>query len=212
MLIDKLRDYYGFPEPDQVDYITKRTLGMTEAQQNEIAEKIIQSRQKRFGFPDISILARFLSEAGTKKHKCFYWAVCDDCKAEYDYRFESCPKCHLAGKRSSGYKVRTSENGIPANVIRWNQTTFHPDGKRSSGYKVRTSDYQPPAKVIRWNQTTLRPEPGKTYCVNCANRDNNSYCRWFGNPEHTCAREEYEYCECKKCCVIHKKGNARLVK
>lgn len=180
MLIDKLRDYYGFPEQDQAEYITKRTAGMTEAQQNEIADKIIESRSKRFGFPDISVLAKYLNDAG-KKTIGFYWAVCNDCKAEYDYRFESCPACHLAGKRSTGYKVRTS-------------------------------DYQPPAKVIRWNQTTLRPEPGKTYCVNCAHRDNNSYCRWFGDPEHTCAREEYEYCECKKCCVIHKKGNARLVK
>ena len=180
MLIDKLRDYYGFPEPDQAEYINKRTLGMTEAQQNEIADKIIETRSKRFGFPDISILAKFLNDAGTKKHKGFYWAVCDDCGAEYDYRFERCPKCHLAGKRSSGYKVRTSEDGIPGKVIRWNQTTFHPDGKMQ-------------------------------YCVECANRDN-GFCRWFGDPDHTCERSEYEYCQCKKCCVIHKKGNERMKK
>lgn len=180
MLIDKLREYYGFPETDQVEYINKRTAGMTEAQQNEIADKIIQSRQKRFGFPDISILAKFLNDAGTKKGRGFYWAICDDCGAEYDYRFERCPKCHLAGKRSSGYKVRTSE-------------------------------YQPPAKVIRWNMTTLHPEEGKKYCISCPNRDN-GYCRWFGNPDHTCSSEEYEYCECKKCCSMHKKANAQVLK
>ena len=181
MLLNKLNDYYGIADADAIEYINKRTAGMTEAQQNEIAEKIIQSRQKRFGFPDISILAKFLNDAqSAKKGKGFYWSVCNDCKAEFDYRFVTCPKCYLAGKRSSGYKVRTSE-------------------------------YQPPAKVIRWNQTTLRPEPGKTYCVKCAVRDNNTYCRWFGNPDHTCQQSEYEYCECKKCCAIHKKGNAKAM-
>ena len=179
MLIDKLREYYGFPEPDQVEYINKRTLGMTEAQQNEIADKIIESRSKRFGFPDISILAKFLTDTA-KKTRGFIWAVCDDCKAEYDYRFERCPKCHLAGKRSSGYKVRASE-------------------------------YQPPAKVIRWNQTSLHPEEGKDLCITCPNRDT-GYCRWFGDPNHQCQQSDYEYCECRKCCAIHKKGNARLVK
>lgn len=178
MLIDKLREYYGFPDQEQAEYIAKRTAGMTEAEQNAIADKIIESRSKRFGFPDISVLAKYLNDAG-KKTRGYYWAVCNDCKAEYDYRFESCPKCHLAGKRSSGYKVRTSEDGIPAKVIRWNQTTFHPDGKME-------------------------------YCIKCANRDT-GYCRWFGDPKHTCPREEYECCECKKCCAIHKKGNARLL-
>ena len=178
MLIDKLRDYYGIPDAEQTEFINKKTLSLTEAQQNEIANKIIESRSKRFGFPDISVLAKFLNESG-KKARGFYWAVCNDCKAEYDYRFESCPKCHLAGKRSSGYKVRTSDEGIPV-------------------------------KVIRWNQTTLRPDKDKTYCVNCENRDT-GFCRWFGNPEHTCSASDYEYCECKQCCVIHKKGNQRLL-
>ena len=126
MLINKLRDYYGIADADAVDYINKRTAGMSEEQQNEIADKIIQSRQKRFGFPDISILAKFLNDGG-KKTRGFYWAVCNTCKAEYDYRFESCPKCHLEKRTSSGYAVRTSEYQPPRSVIRWNQETLHPE-------------------------------------------------------------------------------------
>lgn len=177
MLIDKLREYYGFPDAEQTAYIDKRTLGMTEARQNEIAGKIIESRAKRFGFPDISVLAKFLNDAD-KKSVGFYWAVCDDCGAEYDYRFERCPKCHLAGKRSSGYKVRTSENPPPKD------------------------------RVIRWNMTTFYPEEGKQYCVTCINRDM-GFCRWFGDPDHTCSQSDYEYCECRKCCAIHRKGNQK---
>lgn len=180
MLIDKLREYYGVPSPEQAEYIAKRTIGLTEAQEKDIANKIIESRQKRFGFPDISILAKFLNDASANKRSGFYWAVCDDCGAEYDYRFERCPKCHLAGKRSSGYKVRTSDNPPPRNVIRWNMITFHPEG-------------------------------GKQYCVSCAVRDT-GYCRWFGDPDHTCASSDYEYCECRKCCAIHKKGNQKVPK
>lgn len=178
MLLDKLREYYGFPDTEQADYIAKRTAGMTEAQQNEVAGKIIESRSKRFGFPDISVLAKFLNDAAPKKIKGFYWAVCDDCKTEYDYRFERCPKCFLAGKRSSGYKVHTSDDGIPAKVVRWNQTTFHPEGK--------------------------------VYCVNCEHRDT-GFCKWFGNPGHQCLQSDYEYCECRKCCAIHKKGNQKVM-
>ena len=180
MLIDKLREYYGLPAQDQAEYIAKRTLSMTEAQQNEIAQKIIEERAKRFGFPDISILAKYLNDAHeTKKGKRYYWSVCDDCKTEYDYKFTRCPKCHLEGKHSSGYKVRASE-------------------------------YPPPMKVIRWNMTTFYPEPGKTFCITCAHRDT-GYCRWFGNPDHTCPQSDYEYCECRKCCAIHKRGNAKAM-
>ena len=178
MLIDKLREYYGFPDIEQAEYINKRTLGMTESEQNAIADKIIEARSKRFGFPDISVLAKFLNDSG-KKVRGFYWAVCDDCKAEYDYRFERCPKCHLAGKRSSGYKVRTSQDAIPA-------------------------------KVIRWNMTTLHPEDGRKFCITCVNRDT-GFCRWFGEPNHTCQQSDYEYCECRQCCAIHKKANAKVI-
>ena len=180
MLIDKLREYYGFPGQEQSEYINKRTIGMPEAQQNEIAQKIIETRSKRFGFPDISILAKYFNDAGSKKPHGFYWSICNDCKTEYNYRFETCPKCYLAGKRSSGYKVRTSEDGIPA-------------------------------KVIRWNQTTLHPDKGNTYCINCEHRDT-GYCRWFGNPDHECQQNEYEYCVCRRCCAIHKKGNRQIFK
>ena len=178
MLIDKLREYYGFPDAEQTEFINKKTLGMTEAQQNEIAAKIIESRAKRFGFPDISVLAKFLNDAG-KKTRGFIWAVCDDCKAEYDYQFIKCPKCFLAGKTNSGYKVRTSEN-------------------------------PPPRNVIRWNMTTLCQDEGKKFCNSCSHRDT-GYCRWFGDPNHTCSAGDYEYCECKKCCAIHKKGNAKAL-
>lgn len=180
MLIDKLRDYYGIADADAVEYINKYTLGMTEAQQNEVAEKIIQSRQRRFGFPDISILAKFLNEGKAKKTIGFYWAVCDDCKAEYDYQFIKCPVCFKNGKRNSGFKVRTSDQGIPGKVIRWNMTTLDDDGKG-------------------------------TYCVSCAIRDI-GYCRNFGDPNYMCNAQDFESCECRKCCVFHKKANERVKK
>ena len=178
MLIDKLRNYYGFPEQEQVEYIAKSVLGMTEADQDAIADKIIEARSKRYGFPDIAFLSKFLKNAA-KKTKMYYWAICNDCKAEFDYSFIKCPACHLKGKQSSGFKIKTSEN-------------------------------QPPAGIIRWNVMVLNPMEGFTNCVTCEHRDN-SWCRWFGNPNHTCKPNEYEYCECRKCCAIHKKANVGLL-
>ena len=180
MLINKLRDYYGFPDKEQIDYISRAVQGMNEAVQDDIASRIIEARPKARGFPDISYLAKFLNDGKAKKGVSFYWAVCDDCKAEYDYRFIQCPVCFKNGKKNSGFKVRTSDLGIPGKVIRWNQTTLDDDGKG-------------------------------TYCVSCANRDH-GFCLKFGDPDKECSREEFEYCECKKCCAFHKKANGRAIK
>ena len=54
MLLDQLRDYYGMPDQEQSEFITKRTQGMSEIDQNDVYQKIIENRSKRFGFPDIS--------------------------------------------------------------------------------------------------------------------------------------------------------------
>lgn len=178
MLINKLRDYYGFPDSEQVQYINRRTMDMSEAQQDEIADKIIETRSKRFGFPDISVLAKYLNSAIAEDQKVFFWAVCNDCNAEYDFRFERCPKCHLAGKRSSGYKVRTSSTPPSKDVIRWNMTTFH-------------------------------TEKDKLTCVRCEKR-NRGYCRWFGDPNYSCSRSDFEYCECRQCCAVDKKRNSEV--
>ena len=180
MLINKLRDYYGFPDKEQIDYISRATQGMSEELQDDIATKIIEARPKARGFPDISYLAKFLNDNRGKRKIGFYWAVCDDCKAEYDYKFIQCPVCFKNGKKNSGYKVRTSDQGIPAKVIRWNMTTLEDDKKRP-------------------------------YCVSCVHRDK-GFCLKFGDPDRECSREDFEYCECKKCCSFHKKANAGMKK
>lgn len=178
MLINKLRDYYGFPDKEQIEYITRSTQGMSDELQDDIAAKIIEARPKARGFPDISYLAKFLNDNRNKRKLGFYWAVCDDCRAEYDYRFVQCPVCFQNGKKNSGYKVRVNEEGIPPKVIRWNQTTLNDDGKG-------------------------------TYCVSCQVRDN-GFCLKFGDPDKQCSAQDFEYCECKKCCAFHKKLNAKV--
>ena len=66
MLIDKLRNYYGFPSNEQVEYISKNVLGITEADQDALADKIIEERSKRYGFPDIAFLSKYLKGAFIK--------------------------------------------------------------------------------------------------------------------------------------------------
>jgi hypothetical protein len=180
MLINKLRDYYGFPDKEQIDYISRATQGMSDELQDDIAAKIIEARPKARGFPDISYLAKFLNDSKGKRKISSYWAVCDDCKSEYDYRFIKCPVCFKAGRSNSGYKVRISDQGIPAKVIRWNQTTLQDDGKRE-------------------------------YCVSC-DEAARKFCLKFGDPDKQCSAQDFEYCECKKCCAFHKKLNAKTAK
>ena len=181
MLLDKLRDYYGMPDDAQTDFIKKRVQGMSERQQDDAATKIIESCSKRFGFPEISTLAKYLTEGAKHKVSGYYWSVCDTCHAEYDYQFNYCPACYLAHRPREQWK----------------------------GYKVRTSDNPPPMKVIRWNITLLNPvQDGMRLCATCPSRDG-SFCRGFGNPEWTCQKSDYDMCECKQCCALYKKANRK---
>lgn len=174
MLIDILRDYYGIPDVQTSQFIAEKTKGMAEEKQNEIAEQVKQKHSQRYGFPDIAVLTKYFDTVQTKVKK-FYWSVCNDCKAQFDYRFNTCPKCFL-------------------------------EGKKSSGYKVKVSDYQPPKSVIRWNQTSLQDETHG--CFKCENKED-SFCPYFGKPGYQCNKTDYDYCQCKKCCINHRKANEK---
>lgn len=141
MLYDKLAEYFGDGDREQEQYVRAAERKMSELQQNKAYGELIQRQAKRFGFPDISLLSKYLQtekkSGGTYE---YYWSVCNDCGAEFDYRFSRCPKCHLAGKTSSGYRVRGSAT---------------PPGQ----------------EVIRWNLMHMEPEEGEKVCVNCEHRD-----------------------------------------
>lgn len=178
-MIDRLINYYGGLGDEEQRFIRENVLKLDESVQNSFATALMSANPASGKKPDVAAISKAYKVVTGKSPRTYAWAICDDCKAEYDYRFERCPKCHLAGKRSSGYKVKKS-------------------------------DFPPPMKVIRWNQTTLRDDGKAQYCVSCPERDH-GFCRWFGDPAHTCPPGDYEYCECKRCCAIHKKGNARLL-
>lgn len=178
-MIQRLINYYGSLGEEEQRFIRENVLKLDEQSQNNFATTLMTSNPAGSKKPDMAAINKAYKTVTGKAPRVFIWAVCDDCKAEYDYRFLTCPKCYLAGKRSSGYKVKKSE-------------------------------FQPPMKIIRWNQTTLNDDGKAQYCVSCMNRDN-GFCRWFGDPNHNCPASDFEYCECKKCCAIHKKGNERLI-
>lgn len=179
-MIQRLINYYGKLGDEEQRFITENVLKLDERAQNNFVTALMSDCPTGKKVPDVSAISKAFRSVAGNKARVYVWAVCDDCKTEYDYRFETCPTCFLAGKRSSGYKVRKSDCPPPFKVIRWNQTTLHDDGKAQ-------------------------------YCVSCPTRQNSCYCRWFGDPNHTCPASDYEYCECKKCCAIHKKGNAKVM-
>lgn len=177
MLIAKLRDYYGFPDAEQMEFLNQRLKNIDEEKQDEIAQKIIESCSKRFGFPDISTLAKYIPVVAEKKRK-YFWSVCNDCKTEFDYSFRTCPVCEQNNKVSSGYSLKVSE-------------------------------FAPTEKVVRWNIPTEATLPGLVSCKKCSDRDG-SYCRNFGNPDWTCSKSDFDYCNCKRCCLAYKKANKEL--
>lgn len=74
---------------------------------------------------------------------------------------------------------------------------------------VKKSEFKPPMKVIKYNKTYMNGDKNEPTCFSCIHKSQ-SYCPNFGNPNWSCKREEFEYCECKTCCGIAKKTNRQL--
>ena len=175
MLFDRLCEYYGPADAETEKYVTKCQEGMSEDTQVEVFDKIIRSRQRRFGFPDIAFLSSILQAKGaTTTGKKYYWSVCFDCGLEFDYSFYTCPKCYKdRDHRSSGYFVRTSDT-FNKNVYRWNLPVF---SKGNESEKI---------------------------CMECENKEK-GFCFHFGDHNYQCDRQTFEYCQCKSCCIKYKK-------
>ena len=76
---------------------------------------------------------------------------------------------------------------------------------------IKKSDFQPPMKVVRYNKPYMNGDKGETVCFNCLHKKQ-SFCKNYGNPNWTCRREEFESCNCARCCAVAKKYNAELEK
>lgn len=76
---------------------------------------------------------------------------------------------------------------------------------------VKKSEFQPPMKVIKYNKQYLNGDKGETVCYKCVHK-NQSFCKNYGNPNWNCGREEFESCNCSRCCAIAKRFNAELEK
>lgn len=126
MLLETLEKYYGeFSEPEQ-DFIHKSVEILDAATQEAFYKNLTEFWGKRKGVPDLSVLSKTLRIVAPNKARVYFWAICDDCGAEYDYRFMQCPRCFLEGKKNSGYSVKKSEYQPPMKIIRWNQFTLSP--------------------------------------------------------------------------------------
>jgi hypothetical protein len=76
---------------------------------------------------------------------------------------------------------------------------------------VKKSEFQPPMKVIKYNKQYQNGDKGETVCYNCVHKSG-SFCKNFGNPNWNCHREEFESCNCARCCAVAKRYNAELEK
>lgn len=123
MFLDKLIDYYGMADDESKNFIEGRINKYSADEQDELVKKILAAIPRKFGFPDVNRLAKVFND-NPPKVRIYFWAVCNDCGAEYDYQFMTCPKCFLEGKKSSGYAVRKSEYQPPMKTIRWNMPSL----------------------------------------------------------------------------------------
>lgn len=175
-LTERLTDYYGAPDREQEQFVSEREKYLPEQSKNAIYQQLIETRSKRYGFPDVAALSKvfqmFTPEKETRKQ--YYWCICDECHTEFSYSFLQCPTCFIQGKNRKGYKLKVSDNPPPPNVVRYNITTL------SSANDV---------------------------CINCPVKSG-SYCEHFGKEYYFCDKQDFDECQCKKCCLTHKKRNS----
>lgn len=183
MLLERLINYYGTPDEEQERFINEKTLSMSEEKQDEIAQKIIEERTKRFGFPDIAALKKFFEKE--EKKRIYYWAVClePDCKTEYAAGLMICPTCYKKGLKFNKYAIKNSEFPPSKKVIMFNQQAY------------------------------FSSEKDDKLCINCEIAKKEwAFCFHFGNPDWECKTEDFRQCDCKACCLKHKAGNRNIFK
>lgn len=76
---------------------------------------------------------------------------------------------------------------------------------------VKKSDFQPTFKVIKYNKQYMNGDRGEIVCYKCVHKKD-SFCKNYGNPNWNCKREEFESCNCARCCAMSKRVNAELEK
>lgn len=123
-LLDRLTEYYGAPKTEQENFISEREKYLDDMAKNAIYQQLIETRSTRFGFPDVSVLAKYFQEYVLVKKETkrqYFWCVCDECKTEFAYSLMSCPNCYLQGRDSRGYKLKVSDEPPKPNVVRLNK-------------------------------------------------------------------------------------------
>ena len=181
MQIEELEDIYGKFYDDDLRKWAIEKLKSIDGEKEEIFLTVLNEiHSKKKGIPDKTQLSRAYEKVVGRKPKVYVWAVCQNCKCEYDIELPYCPECY--------------KNGLICRAK---------DGRKS--------DFPPPAKVIRYNKTYINGDKGEMNCYDCQNKEN-SFCIHFGDNRWNCGKEEFEYCNCKSCCIRIKKMNENIEK
>lgn len=151
-MLQKLVEMYGVFDDSTTDWINENLGGLSQEQEHNFIQRLQEVFSKRKGKPEIYTLKKVLEEIIGKK-RTYYWAVCDTCGAYYDYKFMTCPSCFLAARKSTGYKVKMSDNPPPFKTIRWNQTSLNLEDKTNTCFECadKENSYCPHFGDFEWS-------------------------------------------------------------
>lgn len=120
-MLEALEEIYGEFEENEKKWITENLKNLGEENEQKYLQVIQEEHSRRQGKPDIHKMKKVLEKVTGKKPKSYIWAVCNNCKCEYDYRLPMCPKCYENGLRCTSLSVKMSEFQPPVKVIRYNK-------------------------------------------------------------------------------------------
>lgn len=178
-MITQIEMVYGFMPEAEKTWIENNLKYLNASERENYLNILRQENPARKGKPTVQMLQKVLTKTTGKKPPVYFWSVCVECGCEYDYKLTMCPACYEQGFECRVYAVKTSETGIPSNVIRYNKTVPQsPDGEKIC-YDCEDREL--------------------SYCRNFGNPD--WYCKDFQNCKcaSCCVKHKKFNAEVKKC-------------
>lgn len=94
-VIAELTKYYETFDKASAEYIRNFFEVESEEKKNWLLKSVKETHPKKFGFPDISVLAKVYRSAPVfTQVKTHAECICNDCGTVYAYELMNCPKCH----------------------------------------------------------------------------------------------------------------------
>ena len=132
-MLEELKRIYGELSSEVADWIDDNLKYLSDSEKTNYLKILKDVTDKSDCTPDIDTLSKVLAKTTGKQPKVYYWAVCMECKKEYDYDLPICPHCFKKGLECRMKAIKTSNMKPNTAVVKYNKN-YLGDGRERICY------------------------------------------------------------------------------